>query len=103
MVAARYVERALLRSVLGATASFFDTNPTGRLINRFSSDVYGVDDSLPFIMNILFAQAFGLLGTLVVTSYSEPYFIMLLFPLGWIYASIQRYVNREGGRWYWGR
>lgn len=28
----------------------------GRIINRFSSDVYGIDDSLPFIMNILFAQ-----------------------------------------------
>ena len=29
---------------------------TGRIVNRFSSDVYGIDDSLPFIMNILFAQ-----------------------------------------------
>ena len=28
----------------------------GRVINRFSSDIYGVDDSLPFILNILLAQ-----------------------------------------------
>lgn len=90
VVAARRVEHQLLHSVLGATAAFFDVTPTGRLLNRFSSDVYGVDDSLPFIMNILFAQAFGLLGTLAITTYSEPYFLLVMFPLGWIYVGIQR-------------
>ena len=93
IVAARRVEQRLLSSILGATSAFFDSNPTGRLLNRFSSDVYGIDDSLPFIMNILFAQAFGLLGTLAVMSYSEPYFIVVLFPLAWIYAGIQRWDN----------
>lgn len=39
-----------------AQMSFFDTTATGRIINRFSSDVYTVDDSLPFIANILLSQ-----------------------------------------------
>lgn len=43
---------------------FFDLTPAGRLINRFSSDTYTVDDSLPFILNILLAQTFGLIGEL---------------------------------------
>lgn len=41
---------------------FFDVSPLGRILNRFSSDTYTIDDSLPFIMNILLAQFFGLLG-----------------------------------------
>lgn len=41
---------------------FFDITPAGRLLNRFSSDTYTVDDSLPFIMNILLAQVFGVIG-----------------------------------------
>jgi ABC-type multidrug transport system fused ATPase/permease subunit len=42
--------------------TFFDVSPLGRILNRFSSDTYTIDDSLPFIINILLAQFFGLLG-----------------------------------------
>jgi ATP-binding cassette subfamily C (CFTR/MRP) protein 10 len=37
----------------------------GRILNRFSSDQYAVDDSLPFISNIFLAQTIGLIGTIV--------------------------------------
>ncbi|PPR96188.1 hypothetical protein GOBAR_AA24486 [Gossypium barbadense] len=46
----------------------------GKLLNillSFSSDLYTIDDSLPFILNILLANFVGLLGIAVVLSYVQ--------------------------------
>lgn len=45
---------------------FYATMLTG--LYRFSSDLYTIDDSLPFILNILLANFVGLLGIAVVLS-----------------------------------
>ncbi len=55
---------------------------------------YAIDDSLPFILNILLAQFFAILGTLAVTCYGLPWFALLLLPLGLLYYHIQKYYRR---------
>ncbi|XP_077460374.1 ATP-binding cassette sub-family C member 10 isoform X2 [Stigmatopora argus] len=89
--AATVIHDRLLDRVIKATVSFFDTTPLGRILNRFSSDVYSVDDSLPFILNILLANVFALLGTLAVTSAALPWSLLALPPLGLLYFSTQRF------------
>ncbi|XP_067681975.1 ATP-binding cassette sub-family C member 10-like [Haliotis asinina] len=89
--AARVVHKNLLSSILKAPVSFFDVTPIGRIINRFSSDLYSIDDSLPFILNIFLAQSYGILGTLVITCYGLPWFAILLVPLGLLYYKIQHF------------
>ncbi|KAH9493040.1 Multidrug resistance-associated protein 5 [Bulinus truncatus] len=58
-------------------------------VNRFSSDLYSVDDSLPFTLNIFLAQAFGILGTVVLTCYGLPWFAICLIPMTALYYKIQ--------------
>lgn len=65
--------------------------PTGRILNRFSSDVACTDDSLPFILNILLANAAGLLGLLAVLASGLPWLLLLLPPLSIIYYRVQRH------------
>uniref|UniRef100_UPI0037E7DE69 ATP-binding cassette sub-family C member 10 isoform X2 n=2 Tax=Semicossyphus pulcher TaxID=241346 RepID=UPI0037E7DE69 len=89
--AATTIHNRLLDRVLKATVTFFDTTPMGRILNRFSSDLYSVDDSLPFILNILLANVFGLLGTLVVISYGLPWVLLPLLPLTLLYQRTQHY------------
>ncbi|XP_070788596.1 ATP-binding cassette sub-family C member 10 [Pituophis catenifer annectens] len=92
--AATIIHNRLLRRVMKATMTFFDTTPTGRILNRFSSDLYCVDDSLPFLLNIFLANIFGLLGTLVMITYGLPWIGLVLLPLVAIYYSIQLYYRR---------
>jgi ATP-binding cassette subfamily C (CFTR/MRP) protein 10 len=50
LAAAQRLHERLLGAVVRAPLAFFDTTPTGRVLNRFSSDQATADDSLPFIM-----------------------------------------------------
>ncbi|XP_064301988.1 ATP-binding cassette sub-family C member 10 isoform X3 [Phalacrocorax carbo] len=92
--AATVIHNRLLQRILKATVTFFDTTPTGRILNRFSSDLYCVDDSLPFILNIFLANMYGLLGMLVIITYGLPWIVLVLLPLTALYFSIQRYYRR---------
>ncbi|KAL4281559.1 hypothetical protein GQ457_03G042490 [Hibiscus cannabinus] len=96
--AAVQVHNTLLNKVINAPVQFFDQTPGGRILNRFSSDLYTIDDSLPFILNILLANFVGLLGIAVVLSYVQVFFLLLLLPFWYIYSKLQffyRSTSRE--------
>ncbi|CAH7216168.1 Abcc10 [Phodopus roborovskii] len=78
-----------LHRLLTAPVTFFDSTPSGRVLNRFSSDVACVDDSLPFLLNILLANSVGLLGLLIVLGSGLPWLLLLLPPLSFIYYRVQ--------------
>ncbi|KAI3939222.1 hypothetical protein MKX01_002090 [Papaver californicum] len=89
--AAVQVHSDLLNKLISAPVNFFDRTPTGRLLNRLSSDLYMIDDSLPFILNILLANFVGLVGIAAVLSYVQVIFLLLLLPLWYIYSKLQFY------------
>lgn len=41
------LHKTMFHQMLTAEMSFFDTNPRGRILNRFSSDIGAVDERLP--------------------------------------------------------
>ncbi|XP_041988661.1 ATP-binding cassette sub-family C member 10 [Aricia agestis] len=88
--AADKIHKKLLRVIVKAEVKFFDTTPTGRILNRFSSDTYTVDDSLPFILNIFLAQTFSLLGAVILTVYGIPWLLVGVLPMAVIYYRVQR-------------
>ena len=53
-----------------------------------------MDDSLPFMLNIFLAQAFGVFGTVVITCYGLPWFAAVLVPLGAVYIYTQNYYRK---------
>ena len=87
--AGKYIHESLIQNLVKASVKYFDTTPKGRILNRLSTDMYAIDDSLPFILNIFLANSFGLIGISTVTCLSLPWFSLSLIPLSIIYYSIQ--------------
>ena len=68
---------------------FFDTTPLGRILNRFSKDMYMVDGVIPTSMEQFMVASFIVVMTVIVITYSVPIFGTMIIPLGIVYVIIQ--------------
>ncbi|XP_070201853.1 multidrug resistance-associated protein 1-like [Littorina saxatilis] len=89
--AAGSLHESMLSNIMRSPMSFFDTTPSGRIVNRFSSDVAVVDNTLPQSLRQAVTQVFGVLSTFIVISYSTPIFLSVIIPLGLLYFLVQRF------------
>ncbi|KAF6773300.1 hypothetical protein AHF37_06741, partial [Paragonimus kellicotti] len=80
----------LLESILHAPNSFFDTTPSGRIVNRFSSDIDTVDITIPLNLRILFVKMADVTSSLVLICISIPWFLIALVVLVLIFLMVQR-------------
>nr|CAD7423123.1 unnamed protein product [Timema monikensis] len=68
----------MFRSILQGTMRFFDTNPSGRVLNRFSKDMGAIDELLPILMLEviqIFLVMSGILTMVSIVNY------MLIIPM----------------------
>uniref|UniRef100_A0A452UGF7 Multidrug resistance-associated protein 1 n=1 Tax=Ursus maritimus TaxID=29073 RepID=A0A452UGF7_URSMA len=89
--AARTLHRALLHNNMRLPQSFFDTTPSGRILNRFSKDVCVIDEALAPTILMLLNSFYNSLATLVVIVASTPLFTVVTLPLAVFYVLMQRF------------
>uniref|UniRef100_A0A8C7LII6 Canalicular multispecific organic anion transporter 2-like n=1 Tax=Oncorhynchus kisutch TaxID=8019 RepID=A0A8C7LII6_ONCKI len=89
--AARKLHYALLDNKFHTPQSFFDTTPIGRVINRFSKDIYVIDEALPSTVLMFLGTFFSSLSTMIVIVASTPIFAVVIAPLAFIYIFVQRF------------
>lgn len=87
--AARTLHTALLENKLRTPQSFYDTTPTGRIINRFSKDIYVIDEVIPPTILMFLGTFFTSLSTMIVIIASTPLFAVVIVPLAILYFFVQ--------------
>ena len=88
--ACRRVHDGALWAVLRSPMSFFDTTPSGRVLNRFSSDQQRVDMQLRNQMSSLLNSVFQLVSGVAVVLAATPVVLVAFLPLAAAYYRIQR-------------
>ncbi|KFR15692.1 Canalicular multispecific organic anion transporter 2, partial [Opisthocomus hoazin] len=89
--AAQTLHAALLENKFHTPQSFYDTTPTGRIINRFSKDIYIIDEVIPPTVLMFLGTFFTSLSTMIVIIASTPLFAVVVVPLAILYYFVQRF------------
>ena len=101
------VHNNMLANILCAPMSFFDVTPIGRLLNRFSKDIYIIDETIPQSLRCvhvctdevemlylnpcrMFVESFfSVTSALIVICIATPFFVIVTIPLGVFYFFVQ--------------
>uniref|UniRef100_A0A2M4AEM2 Putative abc transporter c family member n=1 Tax=Anopheles triannulatus TaxID=58253 RepID=A0A2M4AEM2_9DIPT len=78
MKASRNLHDRMFARILTAPMRFFDTNPSGRILNRFSKDMGAIDELLPKAMIEAIQILLVMIGILTMIAIVNP---LLLLPL----------------------
>ncbi|KAI8472504.1 MAG: P-loop containing nucleoside triphosphate hydrolase protein [Monoraphidium minutum] len=90
VAASRKLHRELLAKLVRLPMSFFDAQPSGRLINRFTKDTEAVDTQMAMAVNSALACVVGVLLSVVAVVAVSPYTLVALAPLSLLYYRVQR-------------
>uniref|UniRef100_A0A8C1VAI2 ATP-binding cassette, sub-family C (CFTR/MRP), member 2 n=1 Tax=Cyprinus carpio TaxID=7962 RepID=A0A8C1VAI2_CYPCA len=89
--ASRTLHTSLLSNILKVPMVFFDTTPSGRIVNRFAKDIFTVDEIIPMSFRSCILCLLGVLGTLFVICLATPIFTAVVVPMAVIYCFVQRF------------
>ncbi|XP_037030669.1 multidrug resistance-associated protein 4-like [Bradysia coprophila] len=101
LMASRNLHDKLFRGITRATMYFFNTNPSGRILNRFSKDIGSIDTTLPVALMdclLFFLELFAIIILVLLVNYwlLLPTFIMsiLFYALRHVYVNTARCIKR---------
>ncbi|KAL9954317.1 hypothetical protein ACROYT_G041838 [Oculina patagonica] len=90
----QHLHNSMMSAVLKAPVLFFDTNPVGRIINRFSRDIGIMDELMPDVFLEAVEIVLFCIGAVVLPSVLNPWIILPAIPLMVLFMWYGRYYLR---------
>ncbi|XP_077392260.1 ATP-binding cassette sub-family C member 4-like isoform X4 [Festucalex cinctus] len=91
---AQTLHNRMFASILRSPVHFFQINPIGRILNRFSKDIGYLDSLLPWTF-VDFTQVFlQVLGVIAVSAIVMPWILIPFVPLFAVFLYLRRYYLR---------
>lgn len=88
--ASKRLHNTMFTSVISTTMRFFNTNPSGRILNRFSKDIGSIDELLPKPILDAVYNILNLSGVIIITLLVNPIFFIPIAILSVLFHYIRK-------------
>ncbi|KAL1440438.1 hypothetical protein MTO96_009478 [Rhipicephalus appendiculatus] len=86
---------SMIDNIVQCPMRFFDSNPIGRIINRFSSDMGVIDKKLPVTLPVLLRFLMLCLSAILVDVCVTPYFLIVVVFVVAVYYYVQCFFRQS--------
>ncbi|GAB0087984.1 multidrug resistance-associated protein 4 [Sergentomyia squamirostris] len=88
--ASQKLHNSMFKGVISTTMRFFDTNPSGRILNRFSKDTGSTDEFLPRVFIDAAYINSAMIGAIIVATTVNPLFLVPITGLSAIFLVLRK-------------
>ncbi|KAF0715611.1 hypothetical protein As57867_003285, partial [Aphanomyces stellatus] len=81
----------MTQALLHAPLRFFDQNPVGRILGRYTADIWALDTDIPIVVDTLSSTTFLVACSLATAVYMTKYLGLLILPLLYIYVALGQF------------
>uniref|UniRef100_A0A673C5R8 ABC-type glutathione-S-conjugate transporter n=1 Tax=Sphaeramia orbicularis TaxID=375764 RepID=A0A673C5R8_9TELE len=91
IIASRHLHMDLLINVLRSPMSFFESTPSGNLLNRFAKEIDAIDCMVPDGLKMMLSYVFKLMEVCIIVLMATPFAAVIILPLAFLYAFVQSF------------
>ena len=88
IISSKSLHAKMTKSIMHSKLSFYHSTPIGRILNRFTRDINAVEAQLHSSFLIFIRLTLAWLNSFVLTSYSNPWVLVAIVPIGVVYILI---------------